>query len=100
MASRSAVTMGLNIRSESDSITQFSKELRHRVWWALFMLDMVLCEMTGRPPGTRDIFCSTPLPVPFAEEIFLDRRVAQLTTDQRTPSTFFASRSEEHKTEL
>ncbi|KAI3136915.1 transcriptional regulator family: Fungal Specific TF [Penicillium roqueforti] len=88
MASRSAVTMGLNIRSESDSITQFSKELRYRVWWALFMLDMVLCEMTGRPPGTGEIFCSTPLPVPFAEENFWDRRVAQLNTDQRTRSTF------------
>ncbi|KGO65653.1 Transcription factor, fungi [Penicillium italicum] len=91
IAIRSAVTMGLNIRSESESTTHFSKELRYRVWWALFMLDIVLCEMIGRPPSTRDIFCSTPLPVPFAEEDFLDKRVAQVITDQRTRSAFFAS---------
>ncbi|CAI7651040.1 unnamed protein product [Penicillium viridicatum] len=91
IAIRSAVTMGLNIRSESESITHFSKELRYRVWWALFMLDIVLCEMTGRPPGTGDIFCSTPLPVPFAEEDFWDNRVAQVITDQRTRDAFFTS---------
>ncbi|KAJ9481318.1 hypothetical protein VN97_g12167 [Penicillium thymicola] len=93
IAIRSAVAMGLNIRSESESIAHFSKELRYRVWWALFMLDIVLCEMTGRPPGTRDIFCSTPLPVPFPEEDFWDRRVAQVITDQRTRNAFFASLS-------
>ncbi|CAI7612438.1 unnamed protein product [Penicillium glandicola] len=90
-AIRSAVTMGLNIRSESESITYFSKELRYRVWWALFMLDIVLCEMTGRPPGTGDVFCSTPLPVPFAEEDFGDRRVLKLITNQRSRKAFFAS---------
>lgn len=83
--------MGLNIRSESESITHSSKELRYRVWWALFTLDIMLCEMTGRPPGTGEIFCSTPLPVPFAEEDFWDKRVAQVITDQRTRNAFFAS---------
>ncbi|KAJ5506152.1 hypothetical protein N7453_005109 [Penicillium expansum] len=91
IAIRSAVTMGLNIRTESDSITNFSKELRYRVWWALFMLDIVLCEMTGRPPSTGDIFCSTPLPVPFVEEGFWDKRILQVITDQRTRSAFLAS---------
>jgi hypothetical protein len=83
--------MGLNIRSESESITHFSKELRYRVWWALFMLDMVLCETTGRPPSTGDIFCSTPFPVPFAEEDFWDTRVMQIITDKRARSAFFTS---------
>lgn len=91
IAIRSAVAMGLNIRSESESMTPFSKELRYRVWWALFMLDIMLCKMTGRPPGTGDTFCSTPLPLPFAEEDFWDRRVMQLITDQRTRSAFLTS---------
>ncbi|KAJ5840138.1 uncharacterized protein N7525_005326 [Penicillium rubens] len=91
IAIRSAVAMGLNIRSESESITHFSKELRYRVWWALFMLDMVLCETTGRPPGTGDIFCSTPFPVPFAEEDFWDTRVMQIITDKRARNAFFTS---------
>jgi hypothetical protein len=55
------------------------------------MLDIVLCEMTGRPPSTGDIFCSTPLPVPFAEKNFWNKRVAQVITDQRTRNAFFAS---------
>ncbi|KAJ5393986.1 uncharacterized protein N7487_011627 [Penicillium crustosum] len=76
LAIRSAVTMGLNIRSESESITHSSKKLRYRVW-----------------PSTwhGEIFCSTPLPVPFAEEDFWDKRVAQVITDQRTRNAFFAS---------
>ncbi|KAJ5449306.1 hypothetical protein N7445_004127 [Penicillium cf. griseofulvum] len=86
LAIRSAVTMGLNIRSESESITHCSKELRCRVWWALFTLDTVL-------PSTRHCghFLLHPLPVPFAEEDFLDRRVVQLITDQKTRSIFYAS---------
>ncbi|KAJ5972552.1 uncharacterized protein N7479_002470 [Penicillium vulpinum] len=91
IAIRSAVTMGLNIRSEGESTTHCSKELRCRVWWALFMLDVVLCEMTGRPPSTGDIFCSTPLPLPFAEEEFGDQRFVQLIVNQRARSAFFAS---------
>ncbi|KAJ5138998.1 uncharacterized protein N7515_003846 [Penicillium bovifimosum] len=90
-AIRSAVTMGLHIRSESDSITHLAKELRYRIWWALFMLDIVLCEMTGRPPSTEDIFCTTPLPVPFPEEDFWDERVVQLISDQETRSALFTS---------
>ncbi|OQE43103.1 hypothetical protein PENCOP_c003G01107 [Penicillium coprophilum] len=91
IAVRSAVTMGLNIRSESQSITYWSKELRYRAWWALFMLDIVLCEMTGRPPSTGGTFCSTPFPVPFAEGDFGNTRVVQIITDQRTRSAFFTS---------
>ncbi|KAJ5779233.1 hypothetical protein N7457_006953 [Penicillium paradoxum] len=91
LAIRSAATMGLNIRSETESITHFSKELRYRVWWALFMLDICLCEMTGRPLSTRDIFCTTPLPVPFQEEEFCDERVVQVITNQENRNAFFTS---------
>jgi hypothetical protein len=83
--------MGLHIRSESNRINYLAKELRYRVWWALFMLDIALCEMTGRPPSTGDMFCTTPLPVPFMEEDFWDERVVQFIIDQGTRSAFFTS---------
>ena len=91
VAIRSAVAMGLNLRSESQSVPQFSKEVRYRLWWALFMLDTVLCEMTGRPLSIGEIFCTTPLPVPFREEDFWNERVVQLITSQETRGGFFTS---------
>ncbi|KAJ5642674.1 hypothetical protein N7490_006674 [Penicillium lividum] len=91
VAIRSAVTMGLNLRSESNTIGHLSKEIRYRLWWALFMLDTVLCVMTGRPPSTSETFCSTPLPLPYTEEEFSDERVMRLITDQQCRNTFMAS---------
>jgi hypothetical protein len=83
--------MGLNLRSESDSVGYLSKETRYRVWWALFMLDTVLCVMTGRPPSTGETFCSTPLPLPYTEEEFKDERVMQLVSDQEARNVFMSS---------
>ncbi|KAJ5929230.1 hypothetical protein N7454_007078 [Penicillium verhagenii] len=78
---RSAVAMGLNLRSESFDVAHVSKETRYRVWWALFMLDTLLCVMIGRPPSYGDNFCTTPRPIPFREEDFGDDEVKQLITD-------------------
>jgi hypothetical protein len=83
--------LGLNLRSETESMTHFSKEFRYRVWWALFMLDTVLCEITGRPPTTKHTFSTTPLPIPFAEEDLRDDRAVQLVTNQGTGSAFLTS---------
>ncbi|KAJ5936521.1 transcriptional regulator family: Fungal Specific TF [Penicillium verhagenii] len=91
VAIRSAVTMGLNLRNESSTIGHLSKEIRYRVWWALFMLDTVLCVMTGRPPSTSDTFCSTPLPLPYTEEEFSDERIMRLISDQQARDAFMTS---------
>ncbi|KAJ5642647.1 hypothetical protein N7490_006647 [Penicillium lividum] len=91
VAIRSAVTMGLNLRSESNTIGHLSKEIRYRVWWALFMLDTVLCIMTGRPPSTSDTFCSTPLPLPYTEEGFSDERIMRLISDQQARNALITS---------
>ncbi|KAH2602946.1 hypothetical protein KXV63_009341 [Aspergillus fumigatus] len=85
---RSAVTMGLNLRSESNTIAHVSKEIRYRVWWSLFMLDISLCVMTGRPPSSSDEFCTTPPPLPFKEEDFSDDRVVQLIADHEARGLF------------
>lgn len=69
------MTMGLNLRSESESVPYFSKELRYRLWWALSMLDTILCEMTGYLLSIRETFCTIPLPVPLMEEDFSDARI-------------------------
>lgn len=61
------------------------------MWWALFMLDTVLCVITGRPPSTGLSFCTTPLPIPYREEDFWDESVIQLITDQGTRNTLMIS---------
>ncbi|KAF9887022.1 hypothetical protein FE257_010638 [Aspergillus nanangensis] len=88
---RSAVTMGLNLRSESSSVGNMSKETRYRVWWSIYMLDISLSVITGRPPNCADDFCTTPLPVPFREEEFLDDNIAQLIGDNEARSIFMES---------
>ncbi|KAJ5346126.1 hypothetical protein N7452_004130 [Penicillium brevicompactum] len=91
IAIQSAVAMGLNLRNENDVIGHLSKETRYRVWWALFMLDTVLCVMTGRPPSTGETFCSTPLPLPYTEENFSNERIMQLISDQEARNVFMSS---------
>ena len=73
--------MGINLRNDSRDVTPLSKETRYRLWWALIMLETVLCVMTGRPPSTSVNFCTTPLPVPFREEVFGDQCVGQFLKD-------------------
>ncbi|OJJ47977.1 hypothetical protein ASPZODRAFT_1823122 [Penicilliopsis zonata CBS 506.65] len=91
LSSRSAVALGLNLRSESNAIIHVSKETRYRVWWSLYALDTMLCIMTGRPTNTGGDFCTTPLPVPFVEEDFWDERVAQLITDYEARNSLHVS---------
>ncbi|CAG8297687.1 unnamed protein product [Penicillium nalgiovense] len=63
----SALAMGLNLRSESQTVAPLSKEIRYRVWWGLYVLDTSLTEITGRPPRISETFCTTPLPMPYEE---------------------------------
>lgn len=65
---RCALAMGLNLRNESQ-IPLLSKEIRYRVWWALYLLDNSLSGLTGRPPSVSRLFCTAPLPIPFEEEM-------------------------------
>ncbi|KAJ5175608.1 uncharacterized protein N7482_001485 [Penicillium canariense] len=91
IAIRSAIAMGLNFRIEGDVVSHFSKEIRYRVWWALFMLDAGLCVLTGRPPTTDETFRSTPLPLPYPEEDLNKEEVAQLITDHMARNALLAS---------
>ena len=73
--------MGLNLRIENETTGYVSREARYRLWWSLYVLDILICVMAGRPPSTALIYCSTPLPVPFKEEDFQNERVSRLIAD-------------------
>ncbi|KAL4980858.1 fungal-specific transcription factor domain-containing protein [Aspergillus desertorum] len=85
---QSAVTMGLNLRNESNIILYSSRETRYRVWWAVYVLHVILCVMTGRLPSNTEDSCTTPLPVPFAEEEFPRGEVEQLIADHEARTAF------------
>ncbi|CEL04455.1 hypothetical protein ASPCAL05585 [Aspergillus calidoustus] len=88
MSIQSAVTMGLNLRNESNIIFSNSRETRYRVWWSLYILHVLLCVMTGRLPSSTEDSCTTPLPVPFIEEEFARDEVEQLIEDHEARSFF------------
>ena len=48
LAIRQATALGLNMRNESVDLSNELKEIRYRVWWALYVLEHRLCTMTGR----------------------------------------------------
>ncbi|KAJ5935945.1 hypothetical protein N7454_005243 [Penicillium verhagenii] len=82
IALRSAVAMEIHLRTENGDFSSISKETRYRLWWALYSLDVQMCLMTGRPLNMDLGNCTTPLPVPYPEEDFLDKRVAQVIADE------------------
>jgi hypothetical protein len=70
IAIRWATSLGLNMRNDSTELKDGLKEIRYRVWWALYSLEHRLCCMTGRVNCILDDHCTTPLPVPLEETQF------------------------------
>ncbi|KAJ5888096.1 hypothetical protein N7495_008137 [Penicillium taxi] len=68
LAVRSAITLGINMKSASPSTPNIAKEARYRVWWCLYTFEHLLGIMTGRATCIMDGICTTPLPLPFEEE--------------------------------
>ena len=72
IAIRSSIALGLHLRNEAKKMSNTSKEIRYRVWWALYGLERHLGVVTGRPSSIDDNQCSTPLPIPYEEEVFFN----------------------------
>ncbi|KAH8695363.1 putative C6 transcription factor [Talaromyces proteolyticus] len=81
VAVRSAITLGINMKSSSETTTNISKESRYRVWWALYSFEHLLGVMTGRATCILDGICTTPMPIPFEEERFSDPDVNEILSD-------------------
>ena len=66
-AIRQAISLGLNLRNEAKEVTEQSKEIRYRVWWALCSTERMLTAITGRPAAVVETECSVPAPLPYEE---------------------------------
>ncbi|KAF2092513.1 hypothetical protein NA57DRAFT_82229 [Rhizodiscina lignyota] len=53
---------GLNLHKESSwgNIDPVTREVRKRIWWALYVFDRFACVAYGRPSSIRDSDCDTP----------------------------------------
>ncbi|KAJ6115756.1 hypothetical protein N7523_006173 [Penicillium sp. IBT 18751x] len=78
LAVRSAITLGINMKSSSPTTPNISKEARYRVWWCLYTFEHLLGIMTGRATCILDGVCTTPLPLPFEEEEMAEPAAAEV----------------------
>ncbi|KAJ5141391.1 hypothetical protein N7526_002386 [Penicillium atrosanguineum] len=78
LAMRSAITLGINMKSSSPTTPNISKEARYRVWWCLYTFEHLLGIMTGRATCILDGVCTTPLPLPFEEEDLSEPTAAEV----------------------
>ncbi|KAL8687632.1 MAG: hypothetical protein Q9218_006251 [Villophora microphyllina] len=71
---RQALALALHTRNHDPKLSDSSKEVRYRLWWAIATTERTLGVMTGRATCFRDSDCSAPLPVPLEEESFFSNK--------------------------
>jgi hypothetical protein len=81
MAIRSGYALGLHLRVEDPAVTAVKRELRARIWWGVFSLDIALSTITGRAPSGLERYCSVPQPLPLAAEELEESRVQSARAD-------------------
>ncbi|KAL4747508.1 hypothetical protein BDW72DRAFT_196653 [Aspergillus terricola var. indicus] len=97
---RSAIALGVNLRSESKETSTLSKEIRYRVWWSIYTLENTLSIMTGRPTSAPDKYSTTPLPIPFDEEQFREPLASRLLTDFRMRTDYMQTLTSQRRGSL
>jgi hypothetical protein len=75
------MALGLHLRNVGINTSDTSKEIRYRVWWALYTVEHLLSVMTGRPSCIVENACTTPVPVPFDESDFQREDAAQMLSN-------------------
>ncbi|KAJ5511994.1 hypothetical protein N7453_004097 [Penicillium expansum] len=81
LAVRSAITLGINMKSTSPTTPDLSKEARYRVWWCLYTFEHMLGIMTGRATCIQEGVWTSPFPIPFQEEQLQETDALEVLTD-------------------
>ncbi|KAJ5793897.1 hypothetical protein N7457_000496 [Penicillium paradoxum] len=81
LAVRSAIALGINMKSSSPTTPDLSKEARYRVWWCLYNFEHMLGIMTGRATCIQDGVCTSPFPIPFEEHQLQEPAAFEVLTD-------------------
>lgn len=65
---RQAVALGLHVRNTDEGLSPMDKEVRNRIFWALYCLEQKLSCTLGRPGSVAGHHISAPLPLNINEE--------------------------------
>ncbi|KAJ5964763.1 uncharacterized protein N7479_004639 [Penicillium vulpinum] len=81
LALRSAISLGINLKTSSNKRRGVSKEMLCRVWWCLYTVEEKLGSMTGRATSISFHTYTTQLPLPFDEDHLSDPSATELLDD-------------------
>ncbi|KAJ5824535.1 hypothetical protein N7447_006875 [Penicillium robsamsonii] len=81
LAIRSAITLGINLKSSSLKMPGVAKEVPCRVWWCLYTVEHKLGSMTGRTTSISTNMYSAQLPLPFDEDHLPEEANSELLDD-------------------
>ncbi|KAH6900342.1 fungal-specific transcription factor domain-containing protein [Thelonectria olida] len=74
IAARQAIVIGLTRPFPEDQIPPAEKELRHRLYWSIFVLDRMMAGSQGLPVALTDEHANVPLPGLTVEEFASSER--------------------------
>jgi hypothetical protein len=86
LAVRHAMTLGLHVRSKAKDLSDVDKELRCRLWWALYGFERLINQLTGRPSCIANQDVSIQLPLNQDESTFRRGEALYTSRDSMTHS--------------
>ncbi|KAJ5502984.1 Transcription factor [Penicillium fimorum] len=81
LAIRSAISLGINLKSSSLKMSGVAKEIPCRIWWCLYTVEHKLGSMTGRATSISTNMYTTQLPLPFDEDHLSEPPASELLDD-------------------
>ncbi|KAF8846750.1 hypothetical protein BDZ45DRAFT_755662 [Acephala macrosclerotiorum] len=93
LAIRQALTLGLQVRIHADSLSDYEKEQRVRLWWSLYTLECLLNELTGRPSCISEQDISATLPLNIDEEDLQPSKFMYINNPESDQTSRRASKS-------
>ncbi|KAK9325597.1 fungal-specific transcription factor domain-containing protein [Lipomyces orientalis] len=99
LAIRNGQGIGLHLRIKGAELTESQKEVRVRLWNALYVFERMVCAMTGRPSMISDQLTTAPLPSTNSETDNWEF-IPQLTGHMVTNATVLSGKYFVHESEL
>ncbi|KAJ8103135.1 fungal-specific transcription factor domain-containing protein [Lipomyces tetrasporus] len=99
LAIRNGQGIGLHLRIKGDVLTEPQKEVRVRLWNALYVFERMVCAMTGRPSMISDQLTTAPLPSTNSEADNWEF-IPQLMGHMVTKTTVLSGKYFLHESEL
>ncbi|KAF2196678.1 hypothetical protein GQ43DRAFT_476103 [Delitschia confertaspora ATCC 74209] len=81
VAIRLAQSLGLHVRNEDYTASEFKKETLARTWWSIYLVESILSVLTGRPSIITSAYCSVPLPLALSDDQLTEELISSRLAD-------------------